>query len=109
MCDFNIENYNDFYYIVSYKNENNQYKISKNELEKIEHIENISLFMKIYIQKDKYERWIVLFTNDTPTLVNNKRTYYYMTKEKSMNDYQYNIFDNNEDTIIQYILDKNPL
>lgn len=63
----------------------------------------------MFKNKDICGRWIVLFINDTPILVNNKRTYYYMTKEKSINYYQYNILDNNEEIIIQYILDKNTL
>ncbi len=109
MSNFNIQDYIDYYYIVNFKNDNNEYKISKNELKKITHIEHIRLFMKAYIKKDKGEHWIVLFSTDTPTLANNKLTYYHMTKEKSMKDNQYNILDNNEENIIQYILDKNPL
>lgn len=109
MRDFYIKDYIDYYYIISYKNNNLHHRFLKDELLSIQYIENISLFMKIYVQKDNCERWIVLFTNDNPSLVISKITYYYMTTEKSIKDYQYNILDNNEENIIQHILDKNPL
>ncbi len=101
----NIKNY---YYEIVYNNKH-IHKLNQNELNNLtsEEIKNITLFSKIFIN---WKKQIILFTKDTPTLLNGKLTYYYATKEKYMihyNDFQ--VLDTFDENMISKIIQLNPL
>lgn len=61
----------------------------------------IRCFQKIYRFGNGFEKWIVLFSNDTPQIIDGKRVYYKMTHEKSIKNYGFNILDNIDIDLIQ--------
>ncbi len=72
----------------------------------IEDIKNINCFIKIYKFDNDFEKWIVLFSDDTPSKINDKITYYSLDKDKSILNYGFNILNNLDEKIILILLNK---
>lgn len=66
-----------------------------------ENWKKIRCFQKIYRFDNGYEKWIVLFSNDTPQKIDGKLVYYKMTPEKSIQNYGFNILDDIDIDLIQ--------
>jgi hypothetical protein len=94
------------FYIVYYKNISGETRYTPEEFAKlsIEDINKINCLQKCFENKYKYQRWIVLFSDNQPMKVNNILNYYHMTKEKSIKEYNYNILDNVDEKVISQCL-----
>ncbi len=94
------------FYIVFYKNTPGETRYTPEEFAKlsIEDINKISCLQKGFENKYKYQRWILLFSDNQPSKVNNILNYYHMTKEKSMKEYNYNILDSRDEEVIAQCL-----
>ncbi len=94
------------FYIVFYKNTPGETRYTPEEFAKlsIEDINKISCLQKGFENKCKYQRWILLFSDNQPSKVNNVLNYYHMTKEKSMKEYNYNILDSRDEEVISKCL-----
>lgn len=104
-------NIKDYYYEIVYNNKQT-HKLNQDELTKLttEEIKNITLFSKMFLNIDNYIKQIILFTKDTPTLVNGKLTYYYVMKESSVIHYNnFEILEAFDEVMISKIIQLNLL
>lgn len=94
------------FYIIYYKNISGETRYTPEEFAKLSNneIKNIGCIQKAFENKYKYQRWIVIFSDNHPTKINNVLNYYHMTKEKSIKEHNYNILDSNDEKVIAQCL-----
>ena len=76
------------------------FTISKEELSQLSDEERgkIKCITKNFIFDNKYQKWIVLFSDDRHC-----KYFYILTKEKSMENYQRDIYDEYDYEVVKYI------